>query len=532
MSEIIVDLDDTLVLSGDLPNVPLIDALNAEVMSGDRQIVIVSGRSVDRLEETRAWIQEHGLAGVEEIHLSDFPEGPNASVAFKLYKAERLIQEGMDIEEAIDNDPEVRRGYVDLGLEVYTPDEYIEDHPEEDGDQELRAIDPEGYEPTGEMKAEAEQALEWRRVFGRGGTLVGVARARDISAGRRLPFNTVRRMSSYFARHEVDKEAEGFNRGEDGYPSSGRIAWGLWGGDSGRDWASRIIQEAVEDKAARSVEVEMGIEFRTSRMELRAVDDTGMEFEGYAALYDSPSAEGTTPEIVKDTAFNRSIAAVERGEWDVRAYQDHDPKLLLGTTKSGTLSLKSDGKGLLAKIKLNPEISFHRDLAAIVKSMGNSLGMSFGFWNTNANRVNEDGIRELRDVKLVEVSALTGLAPYYPGTISLVSVRGLAQKAGVDSSDLRDAVAALLAGEATADHASILASAIAASSRDVEGVPTVFGGEKEEISAPVEETPAQVEEAPVAVEEEIAPVVDDAAPLRVPRTLREKELELRRHAVK
>ena len=164
--------------------------------------------------------------------------------------------------------------------------------------------------------------------------------------------------------------------------------------------------------------------------------------------------------------------------------------------------------------------------------MGNSLGMSFGFWNTNANRVNDDGVRELRDVKLVEVSALTGLAPYYPGTISLVSVRGLAQKAGVDSSDLRDAVAALLAGEATADHASILASAIAASSRDVEGVPTVFGGEKEEIPAPVEETPAQVEEAPVAVEEEVAPVVEDAAPRRVPRTLRERELELRRHAVK
>lgn len=526
MSEIIVDLDETLVLDGDRPNVPLIDALNREVMSGDRQIVIISGRSIDRLEETRAWIQEHGLAGVDQIHLSDFPEGPNASVAFKLYKAERLIQEGQDIEEAIDNDPEVRRGYDALGLEVYSPAEYVADHEEGDEDEEIRAIDPDGYEPTAEMKAEADQALEWRRVFGRGGTLVGVARARDISSGKRLPFNTVRRMSSYFARHEVDKEAEGFNRGEDGYPSSGRIAWGLWGGDSGRAWASRIIEDAVEDKAARSVEVEMGIEFRTARMELRAVDDTGMEFEGYAALYDSPSAEGTTPEVVKETAFNRSLSAVERGEWDVRAYQDHDPKLLLGTTKSGTLSLKSDGKGLLAKIKLNPEISFHRDLAAIVKSMGNSLGMSFGFWNTNANRVNDDGVRELRDVKLVEVSALTGLAPYYPGTISLVSVRGLAQKAGVDSSDLRDAVAALLAGEATQDHAAILASAIAASSRDVEGVPTKFEGDVEKVDAPV------VEEAPVAVEEEVAPVAQEEKPRAVPRTLREKELELRRHAVK
>jgi HK97 family phage prohead protease len=241
-----------------------------------------------------------------------------------------------------------------------------------------------------------------------------------------------------------------------------------------------MIGNAAHD-AADSVGDNMGIEFRTAKVELRAVDATGMEFEGYAALWDSPSADGTVPEIVKSTAFNRSLSAVDRGEWDVRAYQDHDPKLLLGTTKSGTLSLRADARGLLAKIKLNPEISFHRDLAAIVKSMGNSLGMSFGFWNTAANKVNEDGVRELRDVKLVEVSALTGLAPYYPGTVSLVSVRGLAAKAGVDTDKLRDAVAALLAGEATQDHAAILASAIAASSRDVEGVPTKFPGD-----APVE----------------------------------------------
>ena len=357
-------------------------------------------------------------------------------------------------------------------------------------------VDPNGYVPNDEMVREANQALKWRREFNRGGTLVGVARARDIAAGKNLPIDTVRRMSSFFARHEVDKQAEGFNRGEDGFPSAGRVAWGLWGGDAGRTWATGIINTADDASAARSVEDNMGIEFRTAKVELRAVDTTGMEFEGYAALWDSPSADGTVPEIVKSTAFNRSLSAVDRGEWDVRAYQDHDPKLLLGTTKSGTLSLRADARGLLARIKLNPEVSFHRDLAAIVKSMGNSLGMSFGFWNTAANKVNEDGVRELRDVKLVEVSALTGLAPYYPGTVSLVSVRGLAAKAGVDTDKLRDAVAALLAGEATQDHAAVLASAIAASSRDVEGVPTKFPGD-----APVEpkkDEPAK--EVPVDVE--------------------------------
>jgi hypothetical protein len=50
-------------------------------------------------------------------------------------------------------------------------------------------------------------------------------------------------MASYFARHEVDKEATGFRRGEEGYPSAGRIAWGLWGGDPGQRWAERKVKE-------------------------------------------------------------------------------------------------------------------------------------------------------------------------------------------------------------------------------------------------------------------------------------------------
>jgi hypothetical protein len=136
--------------------------------------------------------------------------------------------------------------------------------------------------------------------------------------------------------------------------------------------------------------------------------------------------------------------------------------------------------------------------------MGSSLGMSFGFFSTSGNRINEEGVRELKDVKLVEVSALTGLAPYYPGTVSLVSVRGLAAKAGVDSTELRDAVAALLAGEATQDHASILASAIAASSRDVEGVPTTFPGDEPKKEEPKKEEEPVVKEDTPKVERSLA----------------------------
>lgn len=107
----------------------------------------------------------------------------------------------------------------------------------------------EGYAPNDGMKSEAQKGLDWRDEFGRGGTEVGIARARDIVNGRNLSLDTVNRMVSFFARHEVDKKAEGFSPGEQGYPSNGRIAWALWGGDAGKSWSEKIAnQNRTDDK--------------------------------------------------------------------------------------------------------------------------------------------------------------------------------------------------------------------------------------------------------------------------------------------
>jgi hypothetical protein len=103
------------------------------------------------------------------------------------------------------------------------------------------------YTPTEGMREEAKRGLEWLREFNLGGTQVGVARTRDISSGKNLSADTVKRMSSYFARHEVDKQGEGWSPGEDGYPSAGRIAWALWGGDAGKTWAAKIAKQIDDD---------------------------------------------------------------------------------------------------------------------------------------------------------------------------------------------------------------------------------------------------------------------------------------------
>jgi hypothetical protein len=118
------------------------------------------------------------------------------------------------------------------------------------------------YTPTDEMAAEAELGLKWRAEYGRGGTMVGVARARDISNKRNLSLDTVKRMHSYFSRHEVDKQATGWNRDEEGFPTGGRVAWQLWGGDPGQAWASRIVErikkEDLEDLHIAEALIELG----------------------------------------------------------------------------------------------------------------------------------------------------------------------------------------------------------------------------------------------------------------------------------
>ena len=111
------------------------------------------------------------------------------------------------------------------------------DHPRAPKPEERQ----EGYTPNDAMVNEARRGLEWRALYGRGGTEVGVARARDIVNRRRLSRTTIVRMASFFARHAIDRRAQGFRPGEPGYPSAGRIAWALWGGDPGVTFARSIL---------------------------------------------------------------------------------------------------------------------------------------------------------------------------------------------------------------------------------------------------------------------------------------------------
>ena len=125
--------------------------------------------------------------------------------------------------------------------------------------EEERAISDIDFTPTQAMIENAKQGLEWREEFGRGGTDVGVGTANAI-IDKKITADRTKRMFSYLSRHEVDKDAEGFNSGEDGFPSAGRIAWELWGGDEAFTWSADKVKEMnkEEEKEQKQVFIVMG----------------------------------------------------------------------------------------------------------------------------------------------------------------------------------------------------------------------------------------------------------------------------------
>jgi len=139
----------------------------------------------------------------------------------------------------------------DDGTIIYMPCQSHQEYEEITGDplEREKAESDVDTTPNDGMASEARKGLDWRREFKRGGTAVGVARARQLMNKDRLSPSTVRRMYSFFSRHEVDKQAEGFRQGEKGYPSAGRIAWALWGGDAGFSWSKRKRDQLDAEKS-------------------------------------------------------------------------------------------------------------------------------------------------------------------------------------------------------------------------------------------------------------------------------------------
>lgn len=151
-------------------------------------------------------------------------------------------------------------------------------------------------------------------------------------------------------------------------------------------------------------------------LELRAVE--GGRIEGYAAVFNSPSHDlGGFVETIAPGAF---AASLTRGD-DVLALFHHDTRAVLGRSKSGTLRLKEDGKGLFFSLDV-ANTTAGRDVLESV-GRGDITGASFGF-RAIRDRWSHKGApakRELLEVELLDVTVTP--TPAYPATV--VSRRSL-----------------------------------------------------------------------------------------------------------
>jgi HK97 family phage prohead protease len=248
------------------------------------------------------------------------------------------------------------------------------------------------FTPPAGVREEAAKGLAWRSEYGRGGTAVGVARARDLSNGTTISPETARRMKAFFDRHQTNIGTTGWSPGEDGFPSNARIAWALWGSDPGWAWSRKLVEQMnAADENARSMT--MNIERRSLLIEenadaavpLLAVEKRSVEGEGereyivgYAARFGVRSLLlGDFYERIDPAAF--SLVSERRGrkkKLETRALFNHDSNYPLARYPR-TLSLTVDEVGLRYEFPV-PDSSYGRDLANNIRDEI-VLGSSFAF---------------------------------------------------------------------------------------------------------------------------------------------------------
>ena len=177
----------------------------------------------------------------------------------------------------------------------------------------------ESYAPTSGMKAAARRAIKWKedgKAKG-AGTAVGWGRARDIVAGRSMSLSVVKRMYSFFSRHEVDKKGKGFSSGPD-FPSKGRVMWDAWGGDAGYSWSRKIAEReskksdsifdfgSVEDlKAQKQAKTDSWFAMRSEQSEIDLVEKADSVRVGQMVSWNSSggTAKGKVKRVITSGSY-------------------------------------------------------------------------------------------------------------------------------------------------------------------------------------------------------------------------------------
>lgn len=255
------------------------------------------------------------------------------------------------------------------------------------------------FKPTQEMSDNAKRGLKMRSEqppSNRGGTAVGLARARQLVNRETLSPETVKRMYSFFSRHEVAKQSESWKEGN----SKGEQAWLLWGGNAGFSWSKRKVEQMKKEDEKKGG-VNLGLEYKGLQLEIKAVGEDGT-FEGMASPYNNIDLgnDRVLPSIAGKNANKKNIPYLWQhddtepiGKVDLIATQN-------GIELKGKLFLDTNDKGI-------PTIPNAHKAYTLMKNgmLKNSIG-----YNTLDYEYVKEGdktIRNLKNIDIMEVSGVT-----------------------------------------------------------------------------------------------------------------------------
>ena len=330
---------------------------------------------------------------------------------------------------------------------------------------EVRQVD---LTPPAYMRASARRGLQWHEqgLSGDGLQPQTVREARAMAEGNVSADKWVR-IRAFLARHMVDFDAPAADSDSDDFPSPGVVAIALWGGGATRRSAQRAMDYAdgvigrieAENENRVTGEALSKLETRVNpaQFEVRETED-GMQFTGYAAVFNSDSQPLPFTERIAPGAFRGSL----RNRNDIKLLWNHDTASVLGSSRAGTLRLTEDDRGLYVEAML-PNTSMGRDARELI-SRGDVDSMSFGFTVARGgDEWSSDGsVRTLTKINLHEVSIVA--FPAYTATAGSTAVRGLdkiAQRAEVDPDALADALLKIENGEdITADDRNLITTVL------------------------------------------------------------------------
>jgi HK97 family phage prohead protease len=358
-------------------------------------------------------------------------------------------------------------------------------HDESDHMEEDRAIN---QDAPAYMRAAARRGLAYY-ADGKGGDGLVEKTIRDarLMADGQVSDDKWIAIAAWIARHLVDLDSPDADPNSDNYPSAGVVAHLLWGSGPSKRQAQRVQDYAqgvvdriraeertsndLQNEKWRTIALNLNKDERqqmtttverrvnTVEFDVRAAEASsdGMSFTGYAAVFNSPSEPLPFTEVIKEGAFKRSL----KSRNEIKLFMNHNTDVVLGSTRAGTLQLTEDSRGLLAQAQL-PDTTAGRDLSVLMKR-GDVSSMSFGFSvPPKGDSWSQDGAtRELHQVRLHEVSIVTGFPAYEATTASVRSLNILAERTAVDVDTLSDAILKLEAGETLDDaHADLITEVV------------------------------------------------------------------------